>query len=273
MRVNGSGNPSPPSSQGSGAQRGISMSKSTDEKICIVCKRKNVKFECGGCGQVRYCDKICRDKHWSEHKELCKKIQKVVSGILKNTGKDLKEEKIHEGIAANGTKYIGTLNEKKLQHGYGIMNFPDGKCYEGQFNNGLIEGQGVLTTPSGDIYDGTFEKGDFVKGKVTVFNPNKTVYECAFKDGEPYGIGTISSFDGKVYRGEIKQWHGNGKGELTLPNNIVISANFVNGNAEGPGTQTNPDGRVLDVMYKNGEVVVNEKLLQSSARNIFIIRE
>lgn len=270
MRVNRS-NPLPPS-QGSGAQRGISKSRSTDEKICIICKKKNVKFECGGCGQVRYCGNICRDKHWSVHREPCKKIQKI-SEILKNAGKNPKEEKIHEAIAADGTKYVGTLNEKKLQHGYGIINFPDGKCYEGPFYNGVIEGQGVLTTPSGDIYEGKFVKGDFVKGKVTVFNPNKTVYECAFKDGEPYGIGTISSFDGKVYRGEIKQWHGNGKGELTLHNDIVISANFVNGNAEGPGTQTNPDGLVFDVMYKNGEVVVDEKLLQSSARNIFIIME
>ena len=65
----------------------------------------------------------------------------------------------------------------------------------------------------------------------------------------------------------------NGKGTLTLPNKTVISANFVNGNAEGPGTQTNPDGRVLDVMYKNGEIVVDENLLQSSERKIFIILE
>ena len=125
----------------------------------------------------------------------------------------------------------------------------------------------------GISYDGTFEKGNFVKGKATVFNPNKTVYECAFKVGEPYGIGTISKFDGKVYAGEIKHWSANGKGTLTLPNKTVISANFVNGNAEGPGTQTNPDGRVLDVMYKNGEIVVDENLLQSSERKIFIILE
>ena len=46
---------------------------------------------------------------------------------------------------------------------------------------GEIHGQGVQTTPSGDIYDGTFEKGNFVKGKATVFNPNKTVYNVLSK--------------------------------------------------------------------------------------------
>jgi hypothetical protein len=37
-------------------------------------------------------------------------------------------------------------------NGYGVLKWPDGKVYEGLFENDLKHGAGKLTTPSGDTF-------------------------------------------------------------------------------------------------------------------------
>ena len=42
------------------------------EMFCTVCKEPSV-LKCKNCQGVYYCGKQCQQKHWPEHKKLCKK--------------------------------------------------------------------------------------------------------------------------------------------------------------------------------------------------------
>ena len=45
--------------------------------------------------------------------------------------------------------------------GYGVMKWPDGKIYEGNFKNDLKNGFGKLTTVEGKVYEGNWLNGKF----------------------------------------------------------------------------------------------------------------
>lgn len=45
--------------------------------------------------------------------------------------------------------------------GFGIMKWPDGKIYEGEFMNDLKHGKGKLVTSDGKVYEGTWVAGKF----------------------------------------------------------------------------------------------------------------
>ena len=38
-------------------------------------------LSCAGCGQVRYCGRLCQKQAWSQHKEECRKYQKVAADV------------------------------------------------------------------------------------------------------------------------------------------------------------------------------------------------
>ena len=48
------------------------------------------------------------------------------------------------------------MNKNKLRHGKGIMNWPDGSKYDGDFRNDLSEGRGIFYHANGDIYLGEY---------------------------------------------------------------------------------------------------------------------
>jgi len=39
-----------------------------------------------------------------------------------------------------------------MKHGQGKLNFPDGRCYEGNFDENDINGKGKLVWPDGTTY-------------------------------------------------------------------------------------------------------------------------
>lgn len=57
-------------------------------------------------------------------------------------------------VYANGSTYVGALNDKGRRHGTGNMAFKDGK-YEGGWKNGKQHGRGKYIWTSGSTYDGT----------------------------------------------------------------------------------------------------------------------
>jgi hypothetical protein len=96
---------------------------------------------------------------------------------------------------------VGEFNGGKK--GKGIINFPDGKKYEGTFNNHGMDGDGTLNWPNGDKYVGKFGSGRI------------------------HGRGILTYNDGGMYEGEwknYKMWNGT---ELDLNGNIT--GKYVNG--------------------------------------------
>lgn len=40
-------------------------------KVCGECNKPNCELRCGGCRQIRYCDRVCQSRHWGQHKHHC----------------------------------------------------------------------------------------------------------------------------------------------------------------------------------------------------------
>ncbi|XP_030207968.1 MORN repeat-containing protein 4 isoform X1 [Gadus morhua] len=82
-----------------------------------------------------------------------------------------------------------------LRHGLGQLNFSDGTCYTGQFENGLFNGCGVLVFPDNSRYEGEFVQGKF-QGSGVFCRFDGMKFEGEFKNGCIDGYGVLTFVDG-----------------------------------------------------------------------------
>ncbi|KAJ3615293.1 hypothetical protein NHX12_018861 [Muraenolepis orangiensis] len=82
-----------------------------------------------------------------------------------------------------------------LRHGLGQLNFSDGTCYTGQFENGLFNGCGVLVFPDNSRYEGEFVQGKF-QGSGVFCRFDGMKFEGEFKNGCIDGYGVLTFADG-----------------------------------------------------------------------------
>jgi len=69
------------------------------------------------------------------------------------------------------------------QHGNGMLTYPDGATYEGEFRNGLRDGTGEFKWELEDLYyKGKWSKGKF-EGDAECGWPKNTVWEGRFENG------------------------------------------------------------------------------------------
>ena len=52
--------------------------------------------------------------------------------------------------------------KNNLFHGKGILKFPDGSSYDGDWEAGTYHGKGIYIFPGGKIQKGQFSKGKFL---------------------------------------------------------------------------------------------------------------
>ena len=100
--------------------------------------------------------------------------------------------------AANGVG--GNCIKGDCQHGFGIMVWPDGTRYEGQWKGGRFHGQGMAWRLDGEwIYE-----GDFVNGMphgVGREVDGVVEYRGVFKNGLRHGSGVLIKADGSRVHG------------------------------------------------------------------------
>ena len=125
-----------------------------------------------------------------------------------------KEETLYEWKTASGYEWK-EIGDKDTQiqyrgfvsHGYpeglGVMTFPTGKKYVGEFKDGIYHDQGTLTLPDGDKYVGEF-KDDKLNGQGTYTWSDGKKYVGEYKGGLPNGQGTYTLPNGEKYIGEFK---------------------------------------------------------------------
>ena len=64
------------------------------------------------------------------------------------------------GSTTDGRDYVGKVNRDGQLHGQGKLTYPDGRVYEGNFQNGKYHGTGKLTLPDGYVQEGNFQNGE-----------------------------------------------------------------------------------------------------------------
>ena len=98
--------------------------------------------------------------------------------------------------------------------------------FQGQVKDGIPNGVGILDYPDGDFYLGEWKNGQF-HGQGTFTYTNGMKYEGEWKNGKPNGKGTETYSNGDKFLGEMKDgiwWNG-----TTYDKNGNIRLKFVNG--------------------------------------------
>ena len=82
--------------------------------------------------------------------------------------------------------------------------------YRGLVDDGYPEGKGVMTFPNGEKYVGEWKDGEG-NGQGTQTFPNGKKYVGEFKNSKYDGQGTLTWSDGEKYVGELKKGKYNGQ--------------------------------------------------------------
>lgn len=113
-------------------------------------------------------------------------------------------------------------------HGQGILTFPDGRNYVGEFANGMLHGQGTLTFPNGSKYVGEFVNDMYHdQGTFNTADGNERVGEVA--NATFHGCGTRTYLCGGKYVGEFANNKRHGQGAFTYLNGKKFAGEWDNG--------------------------------------------
>ncbi|XP_034950994.1 alsin isoform X2 [Chelonus insularis] len=185
-------------------------------------------------------------------------------------------------------KYIGRWSNGK-PHGYGKMEWNDGKLYTGEFYKGVIDGLGKMEIPTQGIYEGQWKDG-LQNGYGLFKEINGDVYDGYFKDGLPHGHGVkkeghFMSSIGSVYVGEwiagVKQGYGvmsdimtgekylgfwsnnlkHGNGLIVTLDGIYYEGTFVQDAFMGHGIMIFEDGTHYEGEFKSAGVFGGKGIL------------
>ena len=159
-----------------------------------------------------------------------------------------------------GHQFRGQTNQHGQPHGKGILLFPDGNKYEGDFQHRKRHGRGKIWNPM-DPNEGSYE-GEWQNGMphgkgIMLFPGGKKYeeelrrrggrlgvsYEGEWQHGRRHGKGKMK-YKGAVYdyEGEWQHNRQHGKGKMKYKNGAVYDGEWQSGKQHGTGTITDPDG-------------------------------
>jgi hypothetical protein len=157
-------------------------------------------------------------------------------------------KQIKDALSSSGPKRFLIVSEEKLTGG------ERGKVYSGQWrlkNNVLVkDGFGVLKWPDGSSYVGQFAD-DYMSGSGRMIQCTGDVYEGQWRNNQANGQGKFVDTAGSTYKGEWLDDLQHGFGSETWQEATVkFTGNYVRGRKEGRGRYDWPDGS-----YYEGEFI------------------
>lgn len=154
----------------------------------------------------------------------------------------------------SGAKYTGNWHDNEVS--FGLMEWPDGATYEGQYKAGVAEGLGVFTYPDGCTYTGEWLAGKrHGLGAYSQPNEKDGIYRGDWRLGERVGKGV--ELKGKnvstrhTYCGVFKENVKAGFGVYEWPDGGIYEGTWVENVPEGRGMYTGHDKRVYKGSWKS----------------------
>ncbi|RNF04352.1 uncharacterized protein Tco025E_07983 [Trypanosoma conorhini] len=147
-------------------------------------------------------------------------------------------------------KYVGSLDEKRMFHGKGVLYSAMGFRYDGDFVHGSMEGRGRITWSNGISYQGDFQ-GNAPNGKGVFTWSNGDKYVGEVKNGVRHGNGEMSTARG-VYTGAWASGERHGKGRQTYSGDSYYDGEWAGDKRHGRGKLVYPNGDVYDGGWDHG---------------------
>ena len=168
-------------------------------------------------------------------------------------------------------KYADATDPRRgVREGSGILKYPSGEIYEGEWKNNRREGEGSLRTPVGYRYNGQFQD-DVIHGKGYEVLPSAAAFSGIFEDGLPQGDGHLyftadHNSKGYRYEGEFKDGLRHGKGTIFYPDGDVFSGTWDMGQRHGKSITTRPNGIQYISEWKENKLVGYPMTLDKNKR-------
>ncbi len=144
----------------------------------------------------------------------------------------------------NGVQYVGAM-KNGLPDGQGIMSWPGGESYEGEWVRNNRHGYGQLKKEGSLVYDGQWAD-DKRCGEGTQYLPDGSRYEGFWKDDQRYGTGTLFCSDGTVFQGVWESDSSCEKGSIQYSNGDRYEGAWKRLRRNGKGLLTWADGSSYD---------------------------
>ena len=151
----------------------------------------------------------------------------------------------------DGRVYEGWFQDDRMNDDNGLMTWPDGRAYRGSFVRGSRDGTGSMSWPNGDIYTGDFRAGKISGQGTFVWKNSSNRYQGSFIDGIRHGYGVFSWSDGRRYEGEFVNGKQEGWG-LMLQAGSSFRGQFEDGLRQGVGIWT-ADNKDWYQIWERGE--------------------
>lgn len=129
-----------------------------------------------------------------------------------------KPQRVSNLVLSNGTTYTGTLPLPKgdvfegVRHGYGVLLWPDGSRYEGEWRENKACGKGKFWHADGDVFEGNWRE-DKANGYGIYTHRSGSRYEGYWENDLQHGTGKETWTKGSWYEGEYARGRKQGYGK------------------------------------------------------------
>ena len=150
----------------------------------------------------------------------------------------------------NGRVYEGHWKDD-LRTGAGYEIYANGNFYRGEFLNGKAHGKGYYKWANGEYYDGHWDQGQ-KEGYGEWLSHDGETYIGHWKEGKASGTGCYTWKNGDKYDGEWLQCLKHGKGQDLFANGDSYTGQYRYGKPWGIGVYQWKNGSMYKGQFKNG---------------------
>eukprot|EP01004_Peranema_trichophorum_P007125 NODE_5917_length_950_cov_39.850060_g5331_i0.p1 GENE.NODE_5917_length_950_cov_39.850060_g5331_i0~~NODE_5917_length_950_cov_39.850060_g5331_i0.p1 ORF type:complete len:282 (-),score=63.47 NODE_5917_length_950_cov_39.850060_g5331_i0:105-890(-) len=153
----------------------------------------------------------------------------------------------------DGRQYEGEFDESGHLKDEGVLQYPNGIKYKGQFKNWMRDGKGRTSYQDSSYEEGTYQNDSLTTGKIIYNEGDVAELNGSFINGQLNGDGSVVYRNGTISKGNFVNGLMEGDGQTTLENGAVYVGKFINGSLAEGWLQLPDGGRYEGQFNKNGE--------------------
>eukprot|EP00759_Apiculatamorpha_spiralis_P009900 PhF_6_TR16985/c0_g1_i1/m.25688 len=156
-----------------------------------------------------------------------------------------------------------------VREGQGVLKYPTGDIYDGNWRFGKRHGSGTLSLVTGYMYQGEW-KDDKIQGSGRETFGRKWAVIGQYENELPSGKGQIwyapTDHRKHRYEGEFQNGLRHGKGVVYYDNGDVFEGTWSHGKRDGVGKTTYPNGRQYESTWQDDKLIGSLRCIEKKLR-------